>query len=190
MLLVLDNYDSFTYNLVHLVEQLDVPHEVWLNDGLPASELSRFSRCLVGPGPGLPANAGITAAAVAAFADRPLLGVCLGMQAMLEARGAVMQNLQSVQHGAQHALTLSSNSILFAGLEAPIRVGRYHSWGFLPNSIQPPFTVVATSADGYTMAVEHQQINHIGVQFHPESILTDGGITMLKNWLDAPFKKY
>lgn len=184
---VIDNYDSFTFNLVHLVEQLDVPCVVCRNDSFDLHEVEKYSHVLIGPGPGIPSEAGQTMKLIETFhRTHNIFGVCLGMQALLGFFGHPMENMPQVQHGALATITQhGSDNLLFRDLPRQFRAGRYHSWAFKPESVALPFTVTATSEDGYVMGVEHRSLPLCGVQFHPESIMTEHGLKMVQNWLQG-----
>lgn len=180
---VIDNYDSFTFNLVHLLEQLNVPICVKRNDEFELDEITSFSHLLISPGPGLPTDAGKTMSAYIRFKnEKKILGVCLGMQTMLLEAEAKMINLKRVEHGAQSIISLLPNTKLFEKLPQKIKVGRYHSWGFETNQVPLDFRVTAESQNDIIMAVEHRTLPLFGVQFHPESIMTEFGLDMIKNW--------
>ncbi|MDP4686302.1 MAG: aminodeoxychorismate/anthranilate synthase component II [Salibacteraceae bacterium] len=181
---VIDNYDSFTFNLVHLLEQLNVPIEVRRNDAFNIAVLEPYSHILISPGPGLPQEAGKTMQVIQTyFGQKSILGVCLGMQALLQHAGAEIQNMKTVQHGAQSQIDVSSDSKLFKGLPNKINVGRYHSWAFETDVLPSDYREVSRSDDGYLMAVQHKELDVHGVQFHPESIMTEFGLEMMKNWV-------
>lgn len=181
---VIDNYDSFTFNLVHLLEQLNVPICVKRNDEFELDELDSYSHLLISPGPGLPVEAGKTMEVISKFKNqKSILGVCLGMQALLVDANAEMMNLDCVQHGAESLISVEQKSMLFENLPQKIKVGRYHSWGFQSLQIPTDFEITALSNDGVVMAVEHKNLPLCGVQFHPESIMTEFGLEMLKNWI-------
>jgi len=184
-LLVIDNYDSFTYNLVHLLEQLDVDLEVHRNDAFDLDFVERFTHILIGPGPNLPADSGVTLDVIAKFkSKKPIMGVCLGMQALLQDAGVEITNMPRVEHGMQDQITVSGGSRIFAGLPEQMAVGRYHSWGFKSGSDLNGFQCTAVGSDDYIMAIEHPQLMLYGVQFHPESIMTENGLSMLQNWIE------
>ncbi|GAA4322658.1 aminodeoxychorismate/anthranilate synthase component II [Flaviaesturariibacter amylovorans] len=190
MILVFDNYDSFTYNLVHLVRTLtDEPVEVHRNDQLPLSEVARFDRVILSPGPGIPEEAGLLLPLIKEYAGKkPILGVCLGHQAIGQAFGGTLVNLDTVFHGvATPARVKRESSIvkgdLFRGLPDDIEVGRYHSWVVSNDNFPKELTVTATDDNGYIMALRHKELDVQGVQFHPESVLTPNGAQIIKNWL-------
>lgn len=183
---VIDNYDSFTFNLVHLLEQLDVPIEVRRNDSFEIAELASFSHILISPGPGLPQEAGKTMQVIQTYlGKKSMLGVCLGMQALLEHAGAEIQNMITVQHGAQSQISVQSDSKLFKGLPNKINVGRYHSWAFDTKALPSDYIEISRSEDSYLMAVQHKELDVHGVQFHPESIMTEFGLEMMVNWVNC-----
>ena len=183
-LFVIDNYDSFTYNLVHITEAiLQTEVTVKRNDAFELAELFDYDAVVVSPGPGIPDEAGLTKEASAAVLGRkPLLGVCLGHQALGEVLGAELKNLDTVYHGVDCALEVVENDPLFNGLNDPLRVGRYHSWVIEPASLPTNLMVTATDHAGEIMALRHKEAPAWGVQFHPESVLTPKGPAMLRNF--------
>lgn len=183
-LFVIDNYDSFTYNLVHItVAILQTEVTVKRNDAFELAELDDYDAVVVSPGPGIPDEAGRTKQAIAAVLGRkPLLGVCLGHQALGEVLGASLKNLDTVHHGVDCALEVLEDDPIFSGLDDPLRVGRYHSWVIEPNSLPTNLLVTATDDAGEVMAVRHTEAPAWGVQFHPESVLTPQGPEMLRNF--------
>jgi anthranilate synthase component 2 len=184
-IVVIDNYDSFTYNLVHLLEQLELPLHIMRNDRIDWGRLESASHVLLGPGPGIPEEAGALMEVVHRFkTDKSILGVCLGMQALLQEEKVSMLNMPTVQHGMQDEIQLVSDAQLFAGLGKKLRVGRYHSWAFPSNIDQGNYRITATGSDDYVMAVEHRTLSLYGVQFHPESIMTERGLDIIRNWVD------
>lgn len=185
-LLLIDNFDSFTYNLVHLIEGLGVKCNVVRNDELNELETSDYSHLIIGPGPGLPADSnGLSAFMHRWRPDKPMLGVCLGMQVMLEDQGRRMININPVHHGSQDKIKQIKPSRLFKGIDESIRVGRYHSWGFNFESDYDPYTIVAVDDSNLVMAVEHQLNPWFGLQFHPESIMTQNGKEIIQNFLQT-----
>lgn len=191
-ILVFDNYDSFTYNLVHMVQKVaEVEVDIARNDEITLDEVARYERIILSPGPGLPSEAGLLLPLVRTFySTKSILGVCLGHQAIAEAFGGRLLNLPSVYHGVSTPLEVLTDpageplSPLFKGLPTSLDAGRYHSWivnkDFLPRELQP----TAIDDNGEVMAMQHRDYNVQGVQFHPESVLTPFGETILKNWLD------
>jgi len=183
--LIIDNYDSFTYNLVHLYKDVtgeDV--DVFRNDEISVNEVSRYNSIVLSPGPGLPSQAGIMPEVVKTFfPEKKFLGVCLGHQCIGEVFGATLHNLPEVCHGLGIATTiLDSADPLFQGVEDGFISGRYHSWVVDINSLPPPLIPTASDAAGRLMAFRHREYGLWGVQFHPESVLTPVGATILKNW--------
>lgn len=183
-ILLLDNYDSFTWNLHHLLE----PHaavEVVLNDAITVAEAARYDRIVLSPGPGLPSEAGIMMELLnALLPTHPILGVCLGMQGIVEACGGALFNQPKVMHGvAVSCLPEEPRDPLFAGLPSSFPVGLYHSWAADPTTLPPALRITARSDAGIIMAVRHTQYNVCGVQFHPESVLTPLGGELIANWL-------
>jgi anthranilate synthase component II len=184
-LLVLDNYDSFTYNLVYMLRELGYRPDVIRNDKLPVEAVGRYDKILLSPGPGLPTEAGIMPALIREYAPtKSILGVCLGHQAIAESFGATLENLTEVLHGVAHrARVTNPEERLFAGLPTEMSVGRYHSWSVVRKDLPDTLRVTAEDAQGRIMALAHSTFDVRGVQFHPESVLTEGGRAMLKNWL-------
>lgn len=183
-ILVIDNYDSFTFNLVHYLEDLDCEVTVFRNDEFDLSEVVPFDKILLSPGPGIPDEAGLLKDVIKTYAaTKSILGICLGQQAIAEVFGGTLSNLEKVYHGVSTTIKiLVEDEILFDTLDKEIEVGRYHSW--IVNSNLPE-VLEATSIDenGEVMSLRHIIFDVKGVQFHPESILTPNGKTILKNWL-------
>jgi anthranilate synthase component 2 len=187
-ILLLDNYDSFNYNLAHYLRELtgeDIP--VMRNNRISLEEAGAYDAIVLSPGPGLPADAGIMPDLIRTYSpSKKILGVCLGMQAIGEVFGGQLLNLPSVFHGvATPAILLKPDEVLFKGLPARIEVGRYHSWVVDENSIPPVLEITAVDESGRVMALCHRKFDVRGVQFHPESVLTPHGKTMIKNWLES-----
>lgn len=188
-ILVIDNYDSFTYNLVHYLEDLDCEVTVKRNDQLTLEEVDAFQKIVLSPGPGLPDEAGLLKTIIKTYAPtKSILGVCLGQQAIAEVYGGSLINLDAVYHGVSTKVTTCVNDeSLFDGLDKTINVGRYHSWVVDPNL---PEELEATSIDenGQVMSLRHKVYDLRGVQFHPESVLTPQGKKILENWIRIPTK--
>ena len=184
--LVIDNYDSFTYNLVHYLEDLDCEVIVKRNDKLTLDEVDAFEKIVLSPGPGVPDEAGLLKQIIATYAPtKSILGVCLGQQAIGEVFGGTLENLDNVYHGVATNITLSvDDESLFDGLGKTFEVGRYHSWVVNANL---PESLEATSFDenGQIMSLRHKVYDVKGVQYHPESVLTPNGKTILKNWINS-----
>lgn len=188
---MIDNYDSFTYNLVHLVRELGADITVFRNDQFRMEQLEEFDKIMLSPGPGIPSEAGLLLQVIAAYAGvKPILGICLGEQAIGEYFGGTLVNLSEVFHGVQtpaHVTPLSPSSevdYLFQGLERDILVGRYHSWVVDAASLPSCLEVTCTSDEGQVMALRHKDHDVRGIQFHPESVLTPDGRQMIKNWIE------
>ncbi len=186
-ILVLDNYDSFTYNIVHLVKQLGYTDvEVHRNDKITLEEVDRFDKIILSPGPGVPSEAGILLDVIKKYAPvKSILGVCLGEQAIGEAFGAKLINLPEVHHGVTSQMTIiDQEEMLFRGLPAQVEIGRYHSWAVSEEGLPECLQVTAIDENEMIMALRHKQYDVRGVQFHPESVLTPDGEQMMKNWLN------
>lgn len=185
-ILVIDNYDSFTYNLVHYLEDLNCQVTVVRNDQLQLEDVEPFEKIVLSPGPGIPDEAGLLKPIIKTYAStKSILGVCLGMQAIGEVFGATLENLDIVYHGIQTKVHITSkDEILFKRLPPTIEVGRYHSWvvkGELPTCLE----ITSVDENQQIMALRHKEFDIKGVQFHPESVLTPDGKTMLKNWINS-----
>ncbi len=188
-IVVIDNYDSFTYNLVHLVKELGAEVDVKRNDQFQLAELEPYNKIILSPGPGIPSEAGSLLDVIKAYAGRkPMLGVCLGHQAIGEVFGAKLENLSEVYHGVATPVTLKQDDVLFAGLPKRVEVGRYHSWVVSHENFPDCLEITAESDEGQIMALRHKKYNIFGIQFHPESVLTPDGKVIVKNWLDMPDK--
>jgi anthranilate synthase component 2 len=185
-ILVIDNYDSFTYNLVHYLEDLNCEVTVYRNDEFDIDEIAHFDKIVLSPGPGIPDEAGLLKAVIAKYAPtKSILGVCLGQQAIGEVFGGTLSNLEKVYHGVATMVKTSVNDeLLFEGLGNEFEVGRYHSWVVDANL---PEVLEATSFDenGQVMSLRHRTFDVRGVQFHPESVLTPNGKKILENWLKS-----
>lgn len=189
-ILVFDNYDSFTYNLVHLVEKiLHQPVDVYRNDAIPLEKVKAYDKIILSPGPGLPIEAGLLLPLIKEYAPvKPILGVCLGHQAIGEAFGGKLVNLSTVYHGVATTVKIKSGpthpkSYLFTGLPDEIEAGRYHSWVVSKEAFPAELEITAEDENGMVMALQHKTYDVQGVQFHPESVLTPRGEDILKNWL-------
>jgi len=201
-ILVFDNYDSFTYNLVHLVEKITGEKvDVYRNDQIPLERVAEYDKIILSPGPGIPEEAGLLLPLIKQYAaTKSILGVCLGHQAIGQAFGGKLVNLTQVYHGVatpvkvvqeQEAEVAKAESSapsqnLFAGLPQTIEVGRYHSWVVEEQNFPDVLEVTAVDDNGYIMALRHKEYDVQGVQFHPESVLTPEGETILRNWLQQP----
>lgn len=183
-IVIIDNYDSFVYNLSHLLKELGAEVTVKRNDQFQLEELEAFDKILLSPGPGIPEEAGLLLDVIRTYAGKkPILGVCLGEQAIGEVYGGSLTNLDEVFHGIQSTITLTTPDYLFEGLPSQIQVGRYHSWVVDQKGLPDCLEVTAVSKEGYIMALCHKTLDVRGVQFHPESVLTPDGKQMLANWI-------
>jgi anthranilate synthase component 2 len=183
-ILVLDNYDSFTYNLVHYLEAIgNIEVSVYRNDKIAIEEINNFDKIVLSPGPGLPKDAGIMPQLIKTYAGKkPILGVCLGHQAIAEAFGGSIYNLEKVYHGISTNHIILTDHYLFDGLPKQFKVGRYHSWNVkldLPDNLK----LISTDENGLVMAMCHKTFDITGVQFHPESVLTEYGKEIILNWV-------
>lgn len=183
--LVIDNYDSFTYNLVHYLEDLNCDVTVKRNDRLSLADVEPFDYIVLSPGPGIPDEAGLLKDIIARYAPtKRIFGVCLGQQAIGEVFGGSLINLDKVYHGTATLIKRIKEDVIFEGLPEEIEVGRYHSWVVDPDL---PEVLIATSVDEYgqVMSLRHREYDVCGVQFHPESVLTPDGKQILKNWIEG-----
>lgn len=181
---LIDNYDSFTYNLVHLLKELGAEVTVFHNDQFTLDEIEEYDKIILSPGPGLPSDAGLLLDVIRYYAGKkPILGVCLGHQAIAEVFGGQLENLSDVFHGiATEGIQLVPTP-LFTGLPDSFSVGRYHSWVVSKESFPSCLEIIVENRDGLIMALRHRTYNIYGIQFHPESILTPDGKKILSNWL-------
>ena len=194
-IVIIDNYDSFTYNLSHLVKELGAGVTVLRNDQFELSDLEPYSKIILSPGPGIPSEAGLLCDVIRTYAGKkPILGVCLGHQAIGEVFGAKLVNLSQVFHGVATPCHIIADDPIFSGLDRNITIGRYHSWVVSREGLPECLEVTAesdeglrvgdgTSGMGQIMALRHRELNIRGIQFHPESVLTPDGKKMLQNWM-------
>lgn len=185
-ILVFDNYDSFTYNLVHLVEKITGEAvDVFRNDQLPLEQVAQYDKIILSPGPGVPSEAGLLLPLLREYAStKSILGVCLGHQAIAENFGATLLNLPEVYHGIPTEIFIGENAgTLLKNIPSPFRAGRYHSWVIDEKTLPQELEVTARDASGNIMGVQHRTLDVAGVQFHPESIMTQYGETLLRNFL-------
>lgn len=184
-IVIIDNYDSFTYNLSHLVKALGADVTVYRNDQFKLSDLQQFDKIILSPGPGIPTEAGLLMDVIAEYkGKKPILGVCLGHQAIGESFGGTLTNLSDVFHGVQTDIDITVDDYVFAGLNKRIPVGRYHSWVVDAKGFPADLEITAVSEEGQVMALRHKTFDIRGIQFHPESVLTPDGKQMIKNWLE------
>ncbi len=183
-IVIIDNYDSFTYNLSHLVKELGAEVSVYRNDQFELSQLEEFDKIILSPGPGIPSEAGLLLDVIRTYAGKkPILGVCLGHQAIGEVFGGKLENLNDVFHGVATPCHLISNDPLFSGISKDFTVGRYHSWVVSKEDFPECLEITAESDEGQIMALRHRDYDVRGIQFHPESVLTPDGKQILHNWI-------
>ena len=184
-IVIIDNYDSFTYDLSHLVKELGADVTVFRNDKFLLNEIEQYDKIILSPGPGIPSEAGLLLDVIRTYRGRkPMLGVCLGHQAIGEVFGARLTNLSTVYHGVATEGTQYGNDPIFRGMPKRIIMGRYHSWVVDSTSLPECLEVTAMSDDGYIMALRHRHYDIHGIQFHPESVLTPEGRQIVRNWLE------
>ena len=185
-ILVIDNYDSFTYNLVHYLQDLGCEVTVKRNDKLTLEEAGKFDKILLSPGPGIPDEAGLLKSIIKEYgSSKSILGICLGQQAIAEVYGGSIENLNKVYHGVSTSIKrINQDDVLYKDIPTELEVGRYHSWVV---SKELPKVLISTSIDenGEIMSLRHVEHDVRAVQYHPESILTPEGKKMLKNWVEA-----
>ncbi len=184
-ILIIDNYDSFTYNLVHLVNEIGFETEVWRNDQYQLSDVASFEKIILSPGPGIPSESGLLMQTIKTYAEtKSIFGVCLGLQAIAEVFGGDLYNLSQPFHGvATHITITDASDSLFKGIPTHLKVGRYHSWAVNKSTLPSALHIIAEDETGVIMALRHRTLNICGVQFHPESVLTEYGKKILENWL-------
>ena len=181
---IIDNYDSFTYNLAHLVKELGAEVDVLRNDKFELEELEKYDKIILSPGPGIPEEAGLLLEVIRTYAGRkPILGVCLGEQAIGQAFGGKLTNLSEVFHGIQTNVKIKNKDYIFSGLPTEIPVGRYHSWVVDTEGFPEELVITAISSEGQIMALKHREYDVHGIQFNPESVLTPDGKQIVGNWL-------
>jgi len=186
-ILVIDNYDSFTYNLVHYIEKLTgISPSVFRNDKITLDDVDDYDKILLSPGPGIPVSAGICIDLIKRYApSKSILGICLGHQAICEAFGGKIFNMSSVYHGIATPVSVTDiNEQLFRNIPASFIAGRYHSWAVSVDDLPECFVVTCKDERGIIMGISHKNYDVRGLQFHPESILTDHGIEIISNWID------
>ncbi|MDE6007741.1 MAG: aminodeoxychorismate/anthranilate synthase component II [Muribaculaceae bacterium] len=183
-ILILDNYDSFTYNIVHCVRELGIVPDVVRNDKITLPEIEKYDKIIISPGPGIPSEAGILMDMLKEYAERkPILGVCLGHQAIGENFGGKLENLSDVYHGVQTEAYLTSPDYILEGLGETFPIGRYHSWIVSNDGLPDCLEVTSRDAEGQIMSMRHKSLDIHGVQFHPESVLTPNGVKIISNFL-------
>lgn len=185
-ILIFDNYDSFTYNLVHLVKELGFTDvDVHRNDKIALEDIAKYDKIILSPGPGIPSEAGLLLPLIKEYAGKkPILGVCLGHQAIGESFGAKLSNLEDVYHGVATKIEVIKPDYIFEGLDKELEVGRYHSWIVDKEGLPGCIEVTAVDSNGQIMALRHKEYDIHGVQFHPESVLTPAGEIIVRNFLN------
>lgn len=183
--LVIDNYDSFTYNLVHLINECGQEAEVWRNDKFKIEDVDSYDKILLSPGPGIPKEAGLLLELISTYSStKSILGVCLGQQAIAEIFGGQLFNLENPVHGVASTIQVTDkDELLFKGVPERFLAGRYHSWAVSSEDFPSELEVTAIDEEGVIMALSHKSLDVRGVQFHPESILSEHGKTIVDNWL-------
>jgi len=183
---VVDNYDSFTYNLVHLLNECGYDATVWRNDKFELKDLASFDKILLSPGPGLPSESGLLLDVIKEYGNtKSILGVCLGLQAITEVYGGSLYNLKRPVHGTATPLkVIKPDEVLFKGIPNNFQVGRYHSWAADKDNFSDELEITAVDIEGVIMAIAHKTLDVKGVQFHPESILSEHGKEIVSNWLE------
>ena len=184
-ILVLDNYDSFVYNLVHYIKQLGYEDvDVYRNDKISLEEIAKYDKIVLSPGPGLPEEAGVMIDLIKHYAEsKSILGVCLGHQAIAEAFGSELENMDEVLHGVGNTITVIEDDIIYKGIPNEFEVGRYHSWQVKKDTLGDTFKLTSVDENGNVMSMRHKTLDVVGVQYHPESVLTEHGLTIVENWL-------
>jgi len=183
-IVIIDNYDSFTYNLSHLVKELGAEVTVYRNDQFEMSQLEAFDKIILSPGPGIPSEAGLLLDVIKAYAGKkPILGVCLGHQAIGESFGGKLTNIGEVVHGVATPSTITVKDYIFEGLPENITIGRYHSWVVDTKDFPECLEVTSVSDEGFIMSLRHKKYDIRGIQYHPESVLTPDGNNIIGNWL-------
>jgi anthranilate synthase component II len=184
-ILVLDNYDSFTYNLVHIIRANGFSLDIYRNDKIQMEDIKKYDKILLSPGPGIPEEAGIMKQLILEYGpSKSILGICLGHQGIAEVYGAALYNIPNVLHGVTSVGEVKGNDYLFKGVTAKFQATHYHSWAVWPSSLTPELEVTAVNNEGLILALSHVRFDVKGLQFHPESIMTPEGPKMIKNWLN------
>ena len=184
MIAIIDNYDSFTYNLLHYLEEFEAHVDVFRNDELSLDQLEKYSHIVISPGPGLPNEVPFLNKMLKEFSERKkILGVCLGLQALVEFYGGELYNLPEVLHGRQSECLISMEDPIFRGISSPFLIGHYHSWGVKDDGMPKNMKVLARDKVNRIMMIKHDQFEVYGIQFHPESVLCPMGKQLLYNWL-------
>ncbi len=184
-ILVLDNYDSFVYNLVHYIKQLGYEDlDVYRNDKISLEDVAIYDKIVLSPGPGIPEEAGIMIDLIKYYAEsKSILGVCLGHQAIAEAFGIELENMDEVLHGVGNTIKVIEDDVIYTGIPNEFQVGRYHSWQVKKDTLGDTFKLTGIDENGNVMSMRHNTLDVVGVQYHPESVLTEHGLKIVENWL-------
>jgi anthranilate synthase component 2 len=184
-ILVLDNYDSFVYNLVHYIKQLGYEDvDVYRNDKISLEEIAKYDKIVLSPGPGIPEEAGVMIDLIKHYAEsKSILGVCLGHQAIAEAFGIELENMDEVLHGVGNTIKVIEHDVIYTGIPNEFEVGRYHSWQVKKDTLGDAFKLTGVDENGNVMSMRHNTLDVVGVQYHPESVLTEHGLKIVENWL-------
>ena len=184
-IVIIDNYDSFTYNLSHAIKALGANVTVVRNDQFELKDLEKYDKIILSPGPGIPSESGLLLDVIRSYANKkPILGICLGEQAIGEAFGGKLINLKDVFHGVQTPVQILNDEVLFKSLPEKLLVGRYHSWVVSKEELPECLEITALSEEGYIMGLRHKTFDVHGIQFHPESVLTPEGIQIIQNFIN------
>ena len=184
-IVIIDNYDSFTYNLSHAIKALGANVTVVRNDQFELKDLEKYDKIILSPGPGIPSESGLLLDVIRSYADiKPILGICLGEQAIGEAFGGKLINLKDVFHGVQTPVQILNDEVLFKSLPEKLLVGRYHSWVVSKEELPECLEITALSEEGYIMGFRHKTFDIHGIQFHPESVLTPEGFQIIQNFIN------
>ena len=184
-IVIIDNYDSFTYNLSHAIKALGANVTVVRNDQFELKDLEKYDKIILSPGPGIPSESGLLLDVIRSYANKkPILGICLGEQAIGEAFGGKLINLKDVFHGVQTPVQILNDEVLFKSLPEKLLVGRYHSWVVSKEELPECLEITALSEEGYIMGLRHKTFDIHGIQFHPESVLTPEGIQIIQNFIN------
>ena len=185
-ILILDNYDSFTYNIAHIINELGYKVDIIRNDKISLEDVDKYDKIILSPGPGIPEEAGILIPLIKEYASKKsILGICLGEQAIAQVFGAELENLKEVYHGTESEIEVTASCPILNDLPSPFMAGRYHSWVVSNKNFPPTLEVTAVDKEnGNIMGIRHKEYDVRGVQFHPESVLTPQGKSIIKNWIE------
>ena len=184
-ILILDNYDSFTYNILHIINDLGYEADVFRNDKITIKEIDKYDKIILSPGPGVPKDAGVLMSLIKEYSKtKSILGICLGEQAIGEVFGAKLENLKEVYHGTESEIEIVTQCKILKDISNPFKAGRYHSWVISKDNFPSTLEIIAIDKEnGNIMGIKHKEYDVMGVQFHPESVLTPEGKSIIKNWI-------